>query len=114
MDSILAAHCVGPGGKVIGVDMTLEMIRKAQKNAESAGLQNVEFRLGDLERLPVEDGIIEVAISNGVLNLCPDKRKVLAEVFRALRPSGRLQMADILLDDNVTSEEVAAKGTWSD
>ncbi len=114
VDSILAARQVAPSGTVIGIDMTPEMITKAQHNAAAAGLANVEFRLGTLEELPVADSSVEVAISNGVLNLCRDKPKVLSEVFRVLRPGGRLQMADILLHAEVTPTEVAKKGAWSD
>lgn len=114
MDSILAAHRAGPTGGVIGVDMTPAMIHKAQRNAGSLGVTNVEFREGKLEELPIEDSSVDVAISNGVFNLCPDKPMVLREVYRVLRPGGWLQMADILLHDNVTPEELASKGTWSD
>jgi len=114
MDSILAARRVGPAGRVIGVDMTEEMLQKARANARAVGTANVEFRHGEADRLPVPDGAVDVVISNGVFNLCRDKPKVLAELFRVLRPGGRLQMADILLDDAVTPEEVARKGTWSD
>jgi len=114
LDSILAAGKVGPAGKVIGVDFAAEMIEKAKRNAEAVGLSNAEFRQGEADALPVEDGSVDVLISNGVFNLCPDKPKVLAEARRALRPGGRLQMADILLEDGVTPEEVAKKGTWSD
>lgn len=114
LDSILAARRVRPSGRVIGVDMTQEMIAKARRNVEAVGLTNVEFLQGTLEALPVDDNSIDVAISNGVFNLCGDKPKVVSEVFRVLRPGGRLQMADILLHDDVTPEEVAQKGTWSD
>ena len=114
LDSILAARRVGPSGNVIGVDMTPEMIEKARRNAESVGVQNVEFRQGAIEQLTLEDASVDVVITNGVFNLCPEKPKVLAEVFRVLRPGGRLQMADILLHEDVTPEEVAKKGTWSD
>ena len=113
LDSILAARRVRPSGKVVGVDMTPEMIGKAKRNVETVGLTNVEFRQGTLEALPVEDASIDVAISNGVFNLCGDKPQVLSELFRVLRPGGRLQMADILLHDDVTPEEVAEKGAWS-
>jgi arsenite methyltransferase len=114
LDSILAARRVGPAGKVIGVDCAAEMVEKARRNAEAAGVANVEFRQGEADALPVRDGSVDVVISNGVFNLCLDKPKVLAEAFRVLRPGGRIQMADILLEDGVTSEEVARKGTWSD
>ena len=114
MDSVLAAGRVSPSGKVIGVDMTPEMVAKAKRNMVAVGLTNVAFRHGKLEALPVEDCSVDVAISNGVFNLCGDKPKVLSEVFRVLRPGGRLQMADILLHDEVTPEEVAEKGSWSD
>ena len=114
MDSLIAASLVGPTGKVIGVDMTPAMIHKARQNADVLRISNVEFRLGTLEELPIDDNSIDVAITNGVLNLCPDKPAVLQEVHRVLRPGGRLQMADILLHDEVTPEEVAKRGTWSD
>jgi SAM-dependent methyltransferase len=114
MDSILAARRVGPTGKVIGVDMTEEMVEKARANAAAAGVTNAEFRQADADCLPAGDGSVDVVISNGVFNLCLNKPKVLAEAFRVLRPGGRIQMADILLHDNVTPQEVASKGTWSD
>jgi arsenite methyltransferase len=114
MDCILAARKVGPAGKVIGVDMTAEMVAKARENGKCQGLANVEFRQGDLENLPLPDASVDLVISNGVFNLCPDKARVLAEAFRVLRPGGRLQMADILLHEEVTPEEVARLGTWSD
>ncbi len=114
LDSILAARAVGPSGKVLGIDFAPEMIEKAGRNAQAVGATNAEFRLGDAEALPVSAESVDVAIMNGVLNLCFDKPKVLAEAFRVLRPGGHLQMADILLEDGVTPEEVAGKGTWSD
>jgi SAM-dependent methyltransferase len=114
LDSIRAARRVGAIGRVIGVDFSPEMIGKAKRNADAVGARNAEFRGGDADALPVEDNSVDVVISNGVFNLCLDKPKVLAELFRVLRPGGRLQMADILLQDGVTPEEVANKGTWSD
>ena len=113
-DTLLAAQMVGPNGKVIGVDMTPEMIAKARNNAENLGLMNVEFVLGEIEDLLLPDASFDLVISNGVFNLCPDKPRVLGEVFRVLKPGGRLQMADILLEPHVTPEEVASKGSWSD
>lgn len=114
MDSILAARRVGLTGKVIGVDMTAEMVKKARTNAAAAGVTNAEFHQAEADNLPAADRSVDVVISNGVFNLCLDKPKVLTEAFRVLRPGGRIQMADILLHDNVTPEEVATKGTWSD
>jgi arsenite methyltransferase len=114
MDSLLAARRVGPTGRVIGVDMTGPMVKKARANASAAGIGNAEFHRGEADCLPVGDGSVDVVISNGVFNLCPDKPRVLAEVYRVLRPGGRLQMADILLDDRVTPEQVEQKGEWSD
>ncbi len=113
VDSILAARRVGPSGRVVGVDMTLEMVTKATANAAAAAVPNVEFHQGEADRLPVGDGAADVVISNGVFNLCLDKPKVLAEAFRVLRPGGRLQMADILLGEAVTDERVQTKGAWS-
>jgi len=114
MDSLLAARRVGPTGKVVGVDLCDEMIAKARHNAELLSLNNVEFVNAEIEQLPLPDESADVVISNGVLNLCPEKASVLAEAYRALRLGGRLQMADILLEEGVTPEEVAEKGSWSD
>lgn len=114
LDSLLAARRVGPTGRVIGVDMTGPMVEKARANALAAGVGNAEFRHAEADRLPLGEASVDVALSNGVFNLCLDKPGVLAEVFRVLRPGGRLQMADILLDDGVTPEQVERKGAWSD
>jgi arsenite methyltransferase len=114
MDSILAARRIGPAGRVIGVDLTRPMVEKAKANAKAAEVENAEFHQGEADRLPAGDGSVDVAISNGVFNLCPDKPGVLAEVFRVLRPGARHQMADILLNDGVTPEQLERHGPWSD
>ena len=114
LDSLLAARRVGPTGKVIGVDLCPEMVEKARRNVLLLRLHNVAFVEAGIEKVPLPDGSVDVVISNGVLNLCPDKPAVLKEAFRLLRPGGRLQMADILLHEDVTPEEVARLGQWSD
>jgi arsenite methyltransferase len=96
-DSFLAARKVGKTGKVIGVDMTPEMIAKATANAKAGGYDNVEFLLGDIEALPLPDNSVDVAISNCVINLVPDKEKVFGELYRALRPGGRFMVSDLVL-----------------
>jgi arsenite methyltransferase len=95
LDSFVAALLVGPSGRIVGVDMTPEMLGKARANAALLGLEHVEFREGLAEWLPVEDGWADVVVSNGVINLCADKRAVFDEVERVLRPGGVLQFADI-------------------
>lgn len=114
LDSLLAGRRVGPTGKVVGVDFCPEMVARARRTAAALGLAHVTFITAALEELPLPDASVDLVLSNGVFNLCPDKPRVLAEVFRVLRPGGRLQMADILLEAGIPPEEVARRGTWSD
>ena len=101
IDSLIAAQMVGPTGKVLGIDMTPEMLENARAAAAESGIDNIEFREAYIEELPVPDGWADVVISNGVLNLTPDKQKALGEIFRVLRSGGRLQIADIQVDREV-------------
>ena len=112
-DSFIAAWQVGPAGRVVGVDMTAAMLDKSRATAQSLGYDHVEFREGLAEELPVEDGWADVVISNGVINLCPDKQLVFAEIYRALRPGGWLQFADIANGRPVPPEALRDIDLWT-
>jgi SAM-dependent methyltransferase len=113
IDSLIAARMVGPEGRVIGIDMTAAMLDRARSAAAEGDFENVEFREGVMEDLPVEDGWADVLISNGVLNLTPDKPRVLAEMSRALKPGGRLQIADILVEKEVSESAKRRIDLWT-
>lgn len=112
-DSFVAAHQVGPTGKVIGFDMTEEMLGKSRSTVKQLDIANVEFREGLAERLPVEDGWADVVISNGVINLCADKKAAFAEIHRALRPGGHLQFADIANGKPVPESAIRDIDLWT-
>jgi arsenite methyltransferase len=113
LDSLIAAKMVGPSGQVIGIDMTSAMLHKARGAAAEAALANVEFREGYAEALPVPDGWADVVISNGVLNLMPDKAGALHEMARALRGGGRLQIGDILIQKAVPESAKRDISLWT-
>jgi len=104
IDVFVAAKAVGPQGHVIGVDMTPEMIQRAWTNALQGGYRNVEFRLGDIEALPVNDGSVDVVVSNCVINLAPDKRRVFGEIYRVLKSGGRFAISDIVTHGHVPAQ----------
>jgi arsenite methyltransferase len=103
-DSLVAAQMVGPEGRVTGIDMTPEMLEKARAGARELGAENVEFVEGEAEELPFPDASFDVVISNGVIDLVPDKDAVLSELYRVLRPGGRLQIADVTIQTPVSAE----------
>ncbi len=112
-DSLIAGTMVGPGGHVIGVDMTPAMLDNARRGAAAMGTSHVEFRQGFLEDMPVEDGWADVVISNGVVNLCPDKAAVWREIFRVLKPGGRIQIADIVVGKPVPEAAKEDISLWT-
>ena len=112
-DSFIAADQVGPDGQVVGIDMTPEMLAKSRATAAGLGLAHVEFREGLAEAIPVEDGWADVVISNGVINLCADKRAVFDEIHRVLRPGGWMQFADIANGRPVPPEALRDIDLWT-
>lgn len=112
-DSFIAASQVGPGGQVIGIDMTEEMLAKSRATAKAMAADNVEFREGLVENMPVEDGWADVVISNGVINLCADKKQTFGEIMRVLRPGGTLQFADIANGKSVPASAMANIDLWT-
>ncbi len=112
-DSFIAANQTGPGGSVIGIDMTPEMLAKSRANADQLGYVHVEFREGLAESIPVDTGWADVVISNGVINLCADKKAVFAEIFRVLRPGGVVQFADIANGRPVPIEALQNVDLWT-
>ena len=113
-DCFIAAAQVSAEGRVVGIDMTDEMLERSRAAAIAIGLGNVEFRKGIIEDLPVEDGWADVVIGNGVINLCADKRRVFAEVMRVLKPGGRLQFADIATGKAVPESAIRNVDLWTD
>jgi SAM-dependent methyltransferase len=113
IDTILAARAVAPSGRAIGLDMLPEMLEVAARHAEEAGVQNVEWVRGEIEAIPLPGGSVDVAISNGVVNLSPRKSRAFAEIFRILRPGGRMVIADIVVDDDLPPEILTNAAAWA-
>jgi len=113
MDSFIAAIAVGPEGRVIGIDMTSEMLDRATRLARELELDNIEFRLGLIENLPIDSEWADVVISNGVINLCPDKLRVYKEIHRVLKPGGRMTIADICVEKSVPAAALKDIDLWT-
>lgn len=114
LDVFLAANKVGPEGKAIGVDMSEEMVERAKKGAIEGDFTNVEFRLGEIENLPIEDGSVDIVISNCVINLSPDKLKVFQEINRVLKPNGRALISDLVSEKELPQELKEDSKAWSE
>jgi len=112
MDCLLAARRVGPQGEVIGFDMTDAMLDKARAGAEAAGMKHVRFEKADISQLPLEDATVDVAISNGVINLSPDKQQVFNELYRVVRPGGRVQFSDIVIEAELSQAALNDIELW--
>jgi arsenite methyltransferase len=113
IDTLLAARLVSPGGRAIGLDTLPEMLEQGQANAREGGITNVAWLRGELESIPLPDAGVDVAISNGVLNLSPRKGRAMAEIFRVLRPGGRISLADIVLDEELPPEVMTDPDAWA-
>ncbi len=113
IDTILAAHAVAPAGKAIGLDMLPEMLEVAARNAGEAGVRNVEWLRGEIEAIPLPEASVDVVISNGVVNLSPRKSRAFAEIFRILRPAGRMVVADIVVDEDLPPEILTSAAAWA-
>lgn len=113
LDTLIAARMIGPTGSVVAVDMTLEMIEKAKRNAAAMGLTNIAFQLGYIEEVTAPDGWADVVISNGVINLAPDKKRVFGEIYRVLKPGGRIQIGDIVVQKAVPESAKRKIELWS-
>ena len=113
IDTLLAARLVSPGGRAIGLDTLPEMLEQGEANAREGGVANVEWLRGELESIPMADTSVDVAISNGVLNLSPRKGRAMSEIFRVLRPGGRISLADIVLDEELPPEVMTDPDAWA-
>lgn len=113
IDTILAARAVAPTGKAIGLDMLPEMLGVAARNAADAGISNVEWVRGEMEGIPLPEGSVDVVISNGVVNLSPRKSRAFAEIFRILRPGGRMVVADIVVDEDLPPQILTSAEAWA-